>query len=225
MELAESAAARFEGVKLGACLGRLAGTDLEGVRFRHPWIDRDAKGVLGDYVTLDTGTGVVHTAPGHGWDDYLTGVRYGLDIYCPVDKAGRFTEEIEHFAGVKVFDANAKVVDLLRSEGKLLQASRLTHSYPNCWRCKNPLIFRATEQWFIALDRGDLRKRALAAIDEVKWHPAWGRERIYGMIENRPGLVHLTPAPLGSADSGLGVQGVRQRRAHGRAGEPRRIAR
>ena len=186
VELAESAAARFEEVKLGALLGRLGGGELEGVRFRHPWIDRDAKGVLGDYVTLDTGTGVVHTAPGHGWDDYLTGVRYGLDIYCPVDKAGRFTEEIEHFAGIKVFDANAKVVELLRSEGKLLQASRLTHSYPSCWRCKNPLIFRATEQWFIALDRGDLRKRALAAIDEVKWHPAWGRERIYGMIENRP---------------------------------------
>ncbi len=207
VELARSAGERFEGVTLGDELGRLKGADLEGVRFRHPWIDRDAKGVLGDYVTLDTGTGVVHTAPGHGWDDYLTGVRYGLDIYCPVDPAGRFTEEVEHFAGVKVFAANEKVIELLRSEGRLLQASRLTHSYPICWRCKSPLIFRATEQWFIALDRGDLRKRALAAIDTVTWHPSWGRERIYGMIESRPDWCISRQRLWGVPIPAMGCQG------------------
>ena len=120
------------------------GTELEKVRFRHPWIDRDSPGVLADYVTLDTGTGVVHTAPGHGWDDYLTGVRYGLDIYCPVDEAGRFLPEVERFAGERVFDANPEIVEFLRERGVLLAAGKDTHSYPICWRCKNPIIFRAT---------------------------------------------------------------------------------
>ena len=156
------------------------------MRFRHPWIDRDSPGVLGEYVTLDTGTGVVHTAPGHGWDDYLTGVRYGLEIYCPVDEAGRLMEEIEHFAGQKVFDANPKIVDFLREQGRLLQASKDKHSYPVCWRCKKPIIFRATEQWFIALDKEELRERALEQIDKVDWLPAWGEERIHNMIATRP---------------------------------------
>ena len=171
---------------LGESLGELKGTDLEHVRFRHAWIDRDSPGVLGDYVTLDTGTGVVHTAPGHGWDDYLTGVRYGLDIYCPVDEGGRLLEEIEHFAGQKVFDANPKIVDFLRGQGRLLQASKDAHSYPVCWRCKKPIIFRATEQWFIALDEGTLRQRALDSIEEVEWLPSWGQERIHNMIATRP---------------------------------------
>jgi isoleucyl-tRNA synthetase len=171
---------------LGAPLGELKGAALEHVRFRHPWIDRDSPGVLGDYVTLDTGTGVVHTAPGHGWDDYLTGVRYGFDIYCPVDEAGRLVDEVEHFAGQKVFDANPKVVEFLREQGRLLQSSKDTHSYPVCWRCKKPIIFRATEQWFIALDQQKLREKALAAIEQVKWLPAWGQERIHNMIATRP---------------------------------------
>ncbi len=173
---------------LGAPLAEAKGTALEKLRFRHPWIDRDSPVLLADYVTLDTGTGVVHTAPGHGWDDYLTGIRYGLDIYCPVDEGGRFLPEVERFAGQKVFDANPAIVDFLRETGALLQAGKDTHSYPVCWRCKHPIIFRATEQWFIALDEGrpTLREQALAAIAESKWIPAWGEERIRNMIATRP---------------------------------------
>jgi isoleucyl-tRNA synthetase len=171
---------------LGEPLFELKGAELEHARFRHPWIDRDSPGVLGDYVTLDTGTGVVHTAPGHGWDDYLTGVRYGLDIYCPVDEDGHLVPEVEHFAGRKVWDANPAIVDFLRERGRLVQAGRDTHSYPVCWRCKNPIIFRATEQWFIALDEDRLREKALDAIGQVKWFPAWGEERIRNMIATRP---------------------------------------
>ena len=165
----------------------IRGKELEHVRFRHPWIDRDAPGVLGDYVTLDTGTGIVHTAPGHGWDDYLTGVRYGLEIYCPVDEGGFLMPEVERFAGKRVFDANPEIVAFLKERGSLLHAGREKHSYPICWRCKNPIIFRATEQWFIALDgEGRLRERALDAIAKVKWFPAWGQERIHNMIATRP---------------------------------------
>ncbi|MGE5126943.1 MAG: isoleucine--tRNA ligase [Betaproteobacteria bacterium] len=173
---------------LGAPLAEAKGSELERLRFRHPWLDRDSPALLADYVTLDTGTGVVHTAPGHGWDDYLTGVRYGLDIYCPVDEAGRFLPEVERFAGQRVFDANPGIVQFLRDTGALLQASTDTHSYPVCWRCKNPIIFRATEQWFIALDQGQppLRERALSAIAECRWLPAWGEERIHNMIATRP---------------------------------------
>jgi isoleucyl-tRNA synthetase len=184
-----AAEARFWGGerRLGPPLAETKGAALEHVRFRHPWLDRDAPGVLADYVTLDTGTGVVHTAPGHGWDDYLTGVRYGLDIYCPVDEAGRFLPEVEHFAGQKVFEANPKVIDFLRERGALLRAGQETHSYPICWRCKHPLIFRATEQWFIALDgEGKLREKTLAAIEDVRWFPSWGKERIRNMIATRP---------------------------------------
>jgi isoleucyl-tRNA synthetase len=175
------------GTRLGPLLGEVKGAALEGLRFRHPWIDRDSSGVLGDYVTLDTGTGVVHTAPGHGWDDYLTGVRYGLEIYCPVDEAGRFLPEVERFAGKKVFDANPEIVAFLDERGALLHAGRETHAYPVCWRCKNPIIFRATEQWFIGLDTElGLRQRALDALAQVRWFPAWGEERIRNMIATRP---------------------------------------
>jgi len=186
--LRESAPARWKEreVRLGAPIAEVKGAALEGVRFRHPFLDRDSVGVLGDYVTLDTGTGVVHTAPGHGWDDYLTGVRYGLDIYCPVDEAGRFLPEVAEFAGQKVFEANPKVIELLRAKGALLGSGQETHSYPICWRCKNPIIFRATEQWFVGLDIDRLRPRALEAIASVRWYPAWGQERIGNMIATRP---------------------------------------
>ncbi len=186
--LRESALARWkeQPVALGEPLAEVKGSTLEGLRFRHPWIDRDSVGVLGDYVTLDAGTGVVHTAPGHGWEDYLTGVKYGLDIYCPVDEAGRFLPEVELFAGQKVFDANPRVIDLLREKGALLGSGKETHAYPICWRCKNPIIFRATEQWFIGLDIGGFRERALDAIAKVRWYPAWGEERIRNMIAARP---------------------------------------
>jgi isoleucyl-tRNA synthetase len=173
-------------VRLGALLAEMKGVELEGLRFRHPWLDRDSRGVLGDYVTLDSGTGVVHTAPGHGWDDYLTGLKYGLEIYCPVDESGRFTPDVERWTGKRVFDANPEIVAFLRNSGAMLAHGKLVHSYPVCWRCKNPIIFRATEQWFIALDKDGLRQRALEAIARVRWYPTWGEERIHNMIESRP---------------------------------------
>jgi isoleucyl-tRNA synthetase len=185
-KLRDTAQKRYPSLRLLDPFGTVKGAALEGVRFRHPWIERDAPGVLADYVTLDSGTGVVHTAPGHGWDDYLTGVRYGLDIYCPVDGGGHFLPEVEHFHGQKVWDANPKVIELLRERGSLLQASNDTHSYPICWRCKHPVIFRATEQWFIGLDRDGFRDRALAAVSAVRWYPSWGEERIRNMIATRP---------------------------------------
>jgi isoleucyl-tRNA synthetase len=188
--LRETALARWakggQAPGLGEALAETKGATLEGVRFRHPWIDRESPVVLADYVTLDTGTGVVHTAPGHGWDDYLTGVRYGLDIYCPVDEAGRFLPEVEGFAGKRVFEANPEIVELLRQRGALLASGKETHAYPVCWRCRNPIIFRATEQWFIGLDRDGFRERALLAIAKVRWFPAWGQERIHNMIATRP---------------------------------------
>jgi isoleucyl-tRNA synthetase len=179
-------AAVGEPARLGDVVAEAKGAELEGLRFRHPWIDRHSKVVLGDYVTLDTGTGIVHTAPGHGWDDYLTGVKYGLDIYCPVDEGGRFARDVERFAGKKVFDANPEIVAFARDLGVLVASGKETHSYPICWRCKNPIIFRATEQWFIGLDKDGLRERALEAIKQVRWYPAWGEERISNMIATRP---------------------------------------
>jgi len=184
--LREASEARWKRVKLGQPLAETKGAALEGVRFRHPWIERDSPGVLGDYVTMDAGTGVVHTAPGHGAEDYLTGIRYGLDIYCPVDEGGRLTPDVEYFAGKKVFDANAEIVRFLEERGALLSNGTERHSYPTCWRCKNPIIFRATEQWFIGLDKDGLRERALEAISKVRWYPAWGEERIRNMIATRP---------------------------------------
>jgi isoleucyl-tRNA synthetase len=175
--------------RLGAPLAEVKGKALEHVRFRHPWIDRDSPGVLADYVTLDTGTGIVHTAPGHGWDDYITGVKYGLDIYCPVDEGGRLTSEVEHFAGQTVWDANPHIVTHLEKTGMLLKAGKEKHSYPHCWRCKKPIIFRATFQWFVKMDTG-IREKALAEIDRLNaaggWYPAWGYDRIRNMIAARP---------------------------------------
>ncbi len=162
------------------------GSALDRKRARHPWIDRDSLSVLADYVTLDTGTGAVHTAPGHGHDDYVTGVKYGLDVYCPVDGAGRFDDTVERFAGEQVFKANQPIVDLMRENGSLLGEEKLAHSYPHCWRCHNPLIYRATPQWFISMDRTKLRGRAIDAINKVQWLPGWGAERMSAMIANRP---------------------------------------
>jgi isoleucyl-tRNA synthetase len=184
--LRDASVARWQTVTLGEPVAGTKGLALEGVRFRHPFIERDSPVVLGDYVTLEAGTGVVHTAPGHGWDDYLTGVRYGLDIYCPVDEAGRFLPDVPQWAGRKVFDANPEIVAFLKEHGVLLSSGKNKHSYPVCWRCKNPIIFRATEQWFIALDNHGFREKALEAIGQVRWYPAWGEERIRNMIATRP---------------------------------------
>ena len=164
----------------------VTGRALEGAHARHPWIDRDALLILGEHVTLETGTGLVHTAPGHGQEDYDVGRRYGLDVYAPVDDAGRFLPDVAEFAGMRVFDADTRIVEHLRAGGRLLATEPLTHSYPHCWRCKHPVIFRATEQWFISMSTTGLRARALAAIDRVRWIPAWGRDRIAGMVGNRP---------------------------------------
>nr|MBA3439486.1 isoleucine--tRNA ligase [Pyrinomonadaceae bacterium] len=216
-------------------LARFPGARLDRLECRHAWLDRPSLVVLGEHVTLGgeadaeteldvrqardrrttakAGTGCVHTAPGHGHDDFVIGNRYGLEVYCPVDNAGRFTPEVEHFAGERVFDANPKIVEFLRERGALLHSETYAHRYPHCWRCHNPVIFRATPQWFISLDTPakaneiekdedgrdhsnftdndpdhleSLRVAALREIERVEWNPAWGRERMRNMFVGRP---------------------------------------
>jgi len=167
-------------------LASFPGKDMEGLKARHPFIDRESVFVLADYVTLDQGTGCVHTAPGHGHDDYLTGIEYGLDIYTPVDREGKFVPNVEKYKGMNVFEANKVITEDMKKEGSLLKEEEIVHSYPHCWRCKNPVIFRATAQWFISMDKGDLRKKALEEIKKARWIPAWGQERIASMVEARP---------------------------------------
>jgi isoleucyl-tRNA synthetase len=159
---------------------------LERKRCKHPFYDRDSIILLGEHVTLEAGTGCVHTAPGHGQEDYELALKEGLEIYNPVDNHGKYISTLEFFGGQQVFAANQSVIDKLTEVGALLQTSTISHSYPHCWRCKKPIIFRATEQWFISMKENDLRQKALEAVDQVQWIPKWGRERIYGMIENRP---------------------------------------
>jgi isoleucyl-tRNA synthetase len=169
-------------------LGYLEGKALEGLTYRHPFMDRDGTVILGEHVTLEAGTGLVHTAPGHGQEDYEVGLRYGLQILNPVDGAGRFTAEGGKYVGRKIFEANPEIVKDLHASGHLLSdpKAQLRHSYPHCWRCHNPVVFRATDQWFLSLEHAGLRKTALAEIEKVRWIPHWGRERISNMIENRP---------------------------------------
>jgi isoleucyl-tRNA synthetase len=216
-------------------LARFPGAKLDRLEARHPWIDRKSLLMVGDHVTLGgeadaeteldvseaqkkpagskAGTGAVHTAPGHGHDDFVIGKRYGLDIYCPVDNAGRFAPEVEHFAGMRVFDANDAIVEFMRERGVLLFSEKYEHRYPHCWRCKNPVIFRATPQWFIAMDQthpnlvekdedgrdrsnftdnlpetpaASLRAGALAEIERVNWIPGWGVDRMRNMLKGRP---------------------------------------
>jgi len=163
------------------------GRELEGMRFQHPFLDDlQVPGVLADYVTLEQGTGVVHTAPGHGADDFYTGQRYGLDTYAPIDDDGRFIEGLPDYLGKNVFQANEPIIELLRRRGALVGSEKYRHSYPHCWRCHNPVIFRATEQWFIGMEANNLRKRALEEIDKVKWTPRWGHDRLYEMVAERP---------------------------------------
>ncbi|MFI5103703.1 MAG: isoleucine--tRNA ligase, partial [Terriglobales bacterium] len=166
------------------------GEQLEGIRFQHPLYARSSLGVLGNYVTLDVGTGAVHTAPGHGADDFYTGVKYKLDQSCNVDEGGHIHNGLPEYDGKTVFQANQPIVDLLRSRGVLMGLDKIEHSYPHCWRCHNPVIFRATEQWFISMEApvggSTLRQRALEEIKKVKWDPAWGEERITNMVASRP---------------------------------------
>ena len=216
-------------------LARFPGSKLDRLECRHAWLDRPSLVMLGDHVTLGgeadaeteldvrdardksrtskAGTGCVHTAPGHGHDDFMIGKRYGLEIYCPVDAAGRFTPDVEHFAGERVFDANPKIVRFMSEQGALLFSEDYEHRYPHCWRCKNPVIFRATPQWFISMDTAEaadeveldedgraranftnneveapvsLRAGALSEVGRVRWIPAWGQERMRNMLRGRP---------------------------------------
>ncbi len=167
-------------------LKKFKGESLKGLNTYHPLIERNSIIITTDYVTLEQGTGCVHTAPGHGEDDYRAGLEYGLDIYAPVGPTGLFDETVPNYSGKNIFDSNALIVKDLDRSGKLLYSDNINHSYPHCWRCKNPVIFRATAQWFIAMDTAELRKTALEAIKKVGWIPKWGEERISNMVENRP---------------------------------------
>jgi len=170
----------------GTVIATFSASLLERKVAKHPFYDRDSIILLGEHVTLEAGTGCVHTAPGHGQEDYELALKEGLEIYNPVDNHGRYLSTLEFFGGQFVFDANQSVIDKLTEVGALLQTSKISHSYPHCWRCKKPIIFRATEQWFISMQANDLRAKSLEAIDQVQWIPRWGKERIFGMIENRP---------------------------------------
>lgn len=153
---------------------------------QHPFLDRDSLLVLADYVTTDAGTGCVHTAPGHGADDYQTGLRYGLDILSPVDNEGFYTSEAGPYAGARVPDVNGRIINDMAATGMLVHQANLAHSYPHCWRCKKPVMYRATPQWFISMENNRLRETALEEIGKVQWTPAWGMQRIYSMVEGRP---------------------------------------
>ncbi len=176
-------------------LAHFPGRKLERLNFQHPFLDRKILGVLADYVTMDTGTGVVHTAPSHGAEDFLTGVKYGLDATSNVDEKGILRNGLPEYTGKRVWDANQPIIDLVKSRGALLHTEKTEHSYPHCWRCHNPVIFRATEQWFISMEtpmpggagkEDTLRTRTLSEIKSVKWDPAWGEERLSNMIQTRP---------------------------------------
>jgi isoleucyl-tRNA synthetase len=176
-------------------LAHFPGRTMERLNFQHPFLDRKILGVLADYVTMDTGTGVVHTAPSHGAEDFITGMKYGLDATSNVDEKGILRNGLPEYTGQYVFKANPIIVELLRSRGALLHSDKLEHSYPHCWRCHNPVIFRATEQWFISMEtpmpggagkNDTLRTRTLEKIKKVRWDPAWGEERLSNMIQTRP---------------------------------------
>ncbi len=193
-KLAKDAAAKC-GLANPRELAHFPGRKLERLNFQHPFLDRKILGVLADYVTMDTGTGVVHTAPSHGAEDFMTGVKYGLDATSNVDEKGILRNGLPEYTGKRVWDANQPIIDLVKSRGALLHTEKTEHSYPHCWRCHNPVIFRATEQWFISMETpmpggqgkdDTLRTRTLSEIKNVKWDPAWGEERLSNMIQTRP---------------------------------------
>lgn len=174
---------------LGPVLAKVRGEALTAITYKQPMFENECKIVTADYVTMVDGTGCVHTAPGHGKEDFITGQKFGLPTLSPVDEHGRFTKDAGKYAGTKVFEANAAICEDLTAAGKLLKKTDITHDYPHCWRCKKPVIFRATPQWFISVDHNDGRKRALEAIKGVKWIPDWGQARITAMVEGRPDWV------------------------------------
>ena len=174
------------GISDFSIIAEIDAKELEHKKCLHPLYNRESLIILASHVTLDAGTGCVHTAPGHGREDYEIGLLYDLDPYSPVNEKGCFTDDVEFFKGQFVFKANNGIIDKLRDSGVLVAMESISHSYPHCWRCKKPVIFRATPQWFISMDKTGLREKALDEIDRVEWIPNWGRERIYGMIKNRP---------------------------------------
>ena len=199
-------------------LAHFPGRRMEHLNFQHPFLDRKILGVLAEYVTMDTGTGVVHTAPSHGAEDFITGVKYGLDATSNVDEKGILRNGLPEYTGKRVWEANQPIIDLLKSRGALLHAEKTEHSYPHCWRCHNPVIFRATEQWFISMEtpmpagvgsggseggrvseNDTLRTSTLEEIKHVKWDPAWGEERLSNMIATRPDWCISRPARVGRA--------------------------
>ncbi len=184
-DLVDECMEKFDVQKYSIC-AEFNASVLEKSKCIHPLYDKESLIVLGNHVTLEAGTGCVHTAPGHGADDYETGLLYNLEAYSPVDERGCFTDEAGDLAGTFVFKSNDIIIEKLREKGALVAGENISHSYPHCWRCKKPVIFRATPQWFVLMDKTDLRKNALNAIDNVNWIPGWGKERIYSMIENRP---------------------------------------
>jgi isoleucyl-tRNA synthetase len=187
--VAEALAAPFF-ARLGAgaatLRGETPGAALERLAVRHPFLDRDSLVIVADYVELETGTGAVHTAPGHGEADFESGQQYGLAVINPVDAAGRFTSEAGPYAGLFIFEANDRIVADLRAAGRLIASESYEHSYPHCWRCKNPVVYRATAQWFIGMDRHGLRERAERAVHDVRFLPAWGEARMSQMVANHP---------------------------------------
>ncbi len=192
-EALASKVAAAGGKTFGPPAAQFKGEVMEHIKFQHPLYSRVSLGVLGEYVTLDAGTGAVHTAPGHGADDFKTGMKYGLDIYAPIGPAGHFLDTVELFGGQRVFDANPNVAEALHQRARLWHRETFSHQYPHCWRCHNPVIFLATSQWFIDLDTVQLpsgktlRQAALDAIDhDVRWVPSWGHDRMYNMVAHRP---------------------------------------
>jgi len=188
-DLVEQAFADFDedtAAKEHEILATFSASEIEGMKCKHPFMERESLIILANYVTLDTGTGIVHTAPGHGREDYISGLQYNLPVFSPVDDSGTFTDEAGPYAGMFIFDANKQINADLKEKGFLVKETEISHSYPHCWRCKKPVIFRATEQWFISMDKNDLRSSALQEIKKVAWTPRWGMERIYGMVETRP---------------------------------------
>jgi isoleucyl-tRNA synthetase len=170
----------------GETVKKVKGAELAGMKAMHPFIERESVVVTGEFVTVEEGTGIVHIAPGHGEDDYEIGIKHGLDIYAPVDKNGKFTREAGELEGQFVFKANPVIIDMLSRRNALMGKVDITHSYPHCWRCKKPVIFRATEQWFISVEKDNLREKCLEQIEKVTWIPSWGRDRITAMVKNRP---------------------------------------
>jgi len=178
--------AREAGIASWTVLGKISGKSLENLLYRHPWEERECPVIAADYVNLEEGTGCVHTAPGHGQEDYISGRKHGLETASPVDDRGAFTSEVPELEGLPVLEANRKIVEKLAGRGLLLARGEIAHSYPHCWRCRKPVIFRATRQWFVSLDNRGLRDRLLEEIERVEWVPDWGKTRIRGMLEGRP---------------------------------------